>query len=471
MKYCLSCLLWASISLATTLLVPGSYPTIQDAVDQASSGDSILVSPGIYPEQVDYLGKTISVIGVSGPLETTVEQVVIEDCGYSGTAVIEGFRFESGYGVYCENSSVRISDCVVFDSNQSGTWCDGCIVEIRGNSFLDGGYYYGGGGIRLENCSGSVANNLIQGNSAGGDYDPGRGGGIYLKDCTDVAIMNNTITGNTVEHSTTPYNFGGYGAGVCTNGCTDVYMINNTVVQNTATGIKSSGGGICLMMSPGLVLLNNIVWDNIATAHYSVALMYGSTASISYSDVQQYYDPAYVSGEGVSFGDGMMSDTPVFTLGTYSGFELNYPDSPGIDDGNPSPEYYDLEDPSNPGYALYPALGTVVNDMGAYGGGGVGYWVALEHETLVPCDFPSITVAPNPCSSAAGISFQLPAPGNATLYLFDIAGRCLDTLAEGYFPAGSHTAVLDGSNLPSGVYICRLLTDTQSDTARLVLLE
>jgi len=44
--------------------------------------------------------------------------------------------------------------------------------------------------------------------------------------------------------------------------------------------------------------------------------------------------------------------------------------SPCIDAGHPGPEYDDPEDPSNPGFALLPALGTLRNDMGAYGGPG-----------------------------------------------------------------------------------------------------
>ena len=42
--------------------------------------------------------------------------------------------------------------------------------------------------------------------------------------------------------------------------------------------------------------------------------------------------------------------------------------SPCIDAGNPDSLYYDPEDLDNPGYALFPAKGGLLNDMGVYGG-------------------------------------------------------------------------------------------------------
>ena len=42
--------------------------------------------------------------------------------------------------------------------------------------------------------------------------------------------------------------------------------------------------------------------------------------------------------------------------------------SPCVDTGNPHQAYNDYEDPKNLGFALWPAQGTVRNDMGAYGG-------------------------------------------------------------------------------------------------------
>jgi serine protease len=48
---------------ATTISVPRDYKTIQQAVDAAVNGDTILVAAGAYNEPVVIDGKSISLIG------------------------------------------------------------------------------------------------------------------------------------------------------------------------------------------------------------------------------------------------------------------------------------------------------------------------------------------------------------------------------------------------------------------------
>ena len=44
----------------------GDYPAIGEAVDAANTGDIVLVRPGVYTEEVDFLGKAITVQGTDG---------------------------------------------------------------------------------------------------------------------------------------------------------------------------------------------------------------------------------------------------------------------------------------------------------------------------------------------------------------------------------------------------------------------
>jgi hypothetical protein len=60
--------------------------------------------------------------------------------------------------------------------------------------------------------------------------------------------------------------------------------------------------------------------------------------------------------------------------------------SPAIDKGNPDQQYNDPEDPDKIGFALYPAQGTLQNDMGAYGGPFASSWdlANIVEPPLVP---------------------------------------------------------------------------------------
>lgn len=58
--------LGGAISGQNVLLVPSTYPTIGSALTAAVSGDRIEVSPGIYPEHIDFLGKDVELVSTGG---------------------------------------------------------------------------------------------------------------------------------------------------------------------------------------------------------------------------------------------------------------------------------------------------------------------------------------------------------------------------------------------------------------------
>ena len=47
--------------MAEVLYVPSEFSTIQGAIEASANGDSVLVSPGFYPETINFEGKSITV--------------------------------------------------------------------------------------------------------------------------------------------------------------------------------------------------------------------------------------------------------------------------------------------------------------------------------------------------------------------------------------------------------------------------
>jgi len=81
---------------------------------------------------------------------------------------------------------------------------------------------------------------------------------------------------------------------------------------------------------------------------------------------------------------------------------------------------------------------------------------------------------PNPFNPRTTLRCSLPAPGEVSLCIFDLAGRRIAQLASGPQDAGPHEAVFDGRDdlgraLPAGTYMCRLEAAGQSRTTKLVL--
>jgi glycosidase len=76
---------------------------------------------------------------------------------------------------------------------------------------------------------------------------------------------------------------------------------------------------------------------------------------------------------------------------------------------------------------------------------------------------------PNPFNPATTISYQIRSAGQVTLRVYDVLGREVATLVDGYQSAGVHTKAFDGSRLSSGVYFYRLQSGSFVNTKKMVL--
>jgi len=102
----------------------------------------------------------------------------------------------------------------------------------------------------------------------------------------------------------------------------------------------------------------------------------------------------------------------------------------------------------------------------------------VETATDVSTRAPSIgeirAVHPNPFNSSATVEFSTASASHAVLDVFDVRGRLITKVVDKSVPAGDHTAVwdgrdMDGRELPSGVYFCRLTVGgTLAGTQRIV---
>jgi chitinase len=64
---------------------------------------------------------------------------------------------------------------------------------------------------------------------------------------------------------------------------------------------------------------------------------------------------------------------------------------------------------------------------------------------------------PNPFNPSTSITFKTFEPEQVNVAVYDLLGRKVVTLVEGFTPPGTHTVQWNAAGLPSGVYFCRLL--------------
>jgi hypothetical protein len=82
-----------------------------------------------------------------------------------------------------------------------------------------------------------------------------------------------------------------------------------------------------------------------------------------------------------------------------------------------------------------------------------------------------LSVFPNPFNPSTEIRYDLPHAGNISLRVFDLLGREVSVLDDGFVEAGAHHVTFDGGNLSSGIYFARLQTGKFSQTRKLMLLK
>jgi len=223
------------------------FSAIQNAIDAAVDGDTIIVHPGTYYENIEFEGKNI-VLRSTSPEDFAVVLDTVIDGGakdtvvkFAGTedesCVLSGLTITNGKGTYWDlavgldkNTSAggilgagpyfshlkaraSISHCVI-TGNRASQGCGGalygCDGEITECLICDNFADWGGG---VYSCDGSIQNCVISGNGA-----TGSGGGLYS---CDGLIVNCTIADN--ESS-----YGGGGLGACCGSIVSCVITGNT---------------------------------------------------------------------------------------------------------------------------------------------------------------------------------------------------------------------------------------------------
>jgi len=304
-------------SIETIINVPDNYPTIQEGIDTSTDGDTVLVQPGTYYENINFNGHNIELGSlflmtgdtnyisqtiIDGDLSGSVITLVSEE---HSTAVITGFTIQNGYavdggGIYCYNTDPIISSNMITGNHASegdggGIFCEYHSDPIISNNTINDNSADRGGGIY---CFGITTNPTIIDNTIN-DNSARCGGAIYLWIVNSSTIGNNNITGNTADIA------GGIWSVPSTSG--NVSVENNIIIGNSAT--SSSGGGI-YHAGKGTID-NNIITGNSADSGHGGGIFYsGNTNSINNN---------FISGNSATHGAGIYcwsehfgSEIPIF---------------------------------------------------------------------------------------------------------------------------------------------------------------
>jgi hypothetical protein len=89
----------------------------------------------------------------------------------------------------------------------------------------------------------------------------------------------------------------------------------------------------------------------------------------------------------------------------------------------------------------------------------------------IPANFKLNQNYPNPFNPTTTINYQIPKNGKVTLKVYDILGRKVITLVNGFKAKGRYSVQFNGSNLASGIYFYKLSSGDFSAVKKLILLK
>ncbi len=249
---------------------PGSYGTVQEAMDVAKNLDTVIVHPGLYQEAINYKAKAITVRSLDPNDPQTVAATVIDGAGQNvvtfqygetGYSVLRGLTIQGGgTGVRCVQIYARpvIRQCVITSNKLDGiNGGSPTVVDCTIAANLEGGIDAFGGDARgclvmdngnsgiycVSSISGkrtAIANCVISGN---------KGYGINCDSFSLVDIVNCTIVWN--QRS-------GVWVG---NSSTEAHVSNSIIAYNLSYGFEPYYSGLSRFSSRYNNLYANVGGD------------------------------------------------------------------------------------------------------------------------------------------------------------------------------------------------------------------
>jgi hypothetical protein len=247
--------------------VPADFSTIQSAIEQISSGDTILVAPGTYVENINFNGKSIVVGSLTLTTEDTsyISQTIIKgnndgsvvtfNNGENNNAVLHGLTITNGSsdGINCIDSHPTLTYLNVTNNSDYGINCYNSSPRISKSKIMNNGtsnYYHSGAIYCKYYSSPNISNVIISNNHTTGEL------GIVLIEIYSNPIIKNVIIAN--NYSDNSWAFGG--ANGITSYNSNPIIINTIITNNSELSSTRSAAIYCQRGSP--IIVNSVVSNN-----------------------------------------------------------------------------------------------------------------------------------------------------------------------------------------------------------------
>jgi hypothetical protein len=312
------------------------FNTIQHGIDMSMPFDTLILSSGVYTENILIQNIQISVLSqfFESFNEDIITNTIIDGNGYGSTISLFNNEFVEFGGLTITNGSGDF----IFSHWDMG----GGIYSIDSNLKLDnvevtnnvaseygGGIYLLNSNVDINNCK--ISNNFTQSINS-------RGGAMFL---------SNTIAN--IRNSTIDFNFASIGGGI--RAIQSELFIFQTLINNNSSTVFGGGVGLTgsnlLFLSSTAVnnghfliignsssthIINSIVWEDSTNNNIIISNSNPVNLDIGYSNILNGMDNINLGSNEIGWLDGNTQNDPQFTNPGYFDYSLNS-NSPCIDAG------------------------------------------------------------------------------------------------------------------------------------------
>jgi len=501
-----------------TIEIPYDQPTIQDGINTAADGDTVLIYPGIYYENITVTDKNLVIGSLFLTTNDTsyIEQTVI-DGGGQGVAVYfanveessmlcglliqngnaqygagislnvctirishvnveNNITMASGAGIKCYYTDLELNDFIIKNNRATGEygingegggiWCYGCQINIY-EGLIKSNRANLGGGLLLQNTSGKISHTTILSNITG--YPGGgifvSGGHLTIENCS---FTDNQGAGSAVYAQFTNMTFinsiftNNHSVVIsCSQNCRMVF-INCTLAENNSGGYQVFD----IFQGISVYILNTLFYND--DTPIEIALNSYDTLYIYHSDIDGGTGGlSYGSHNLIHYDGSNIDNNPLFTapgdfhLSDYSPCIGSGIDSLAVDTSWLLAPAFDFED--NP----RPAPDNSNPDIGAYENALGDPLTGIQMPDPITEEKSGLILCLIPAGEKFMINYTLPDDSFYTLTLYSLTGDRIDNLAMGCNSKGKHMLEWDNPSLKPGIYLVKLQNKDGSITVKI----
>lgn len=487
-------LLWLGSAFGNIIYIPGDYATIQEGIDASEPGDTIMVSANTYNENLT-IDHSLSLFGKHR------DNAIIEGGGSADVILIQAGNVDirnftiANSGTGSDDAGIKIvssDSCVVelcrFSGNHIGlslyNSCYNSITRCLFEANTDGVRFWEdiNNPMPVDNYYNKISNNVFSDNTANGIWfdhamihhtgNTINGNRITanLIGINMIMSLQNEICGNHIEDNISL----GIIHAICEGGGGQNNFYHNNLINNNGDTLQACNWGIGddiwydFEYQEGNYWSNYTGPDNDGDGIGDIPMIIdGYNCEDTYPLMNRLH--AQITGMVTNLNFVPISDVIVTALGTVIACTTEYHGTymlPGLDGGNYDvafihPQY---EDTVVLGVAATPGEMSDLSMM-------LNPSADIAQSEVLPEAISLLGNYPNPFNANTVIKYRLDSSCEATIEIYDLLGRKIETLLNEYQPAGNHRVTWSAAGQPSGVYFYKVRAGEFSETKRMVLLK